>query len=97
MNLSRSAKSPWYGVILIGLCGSMILCSSCSSRRSQQYTEQGETYLLIGNLDDAEVSFTRAFELDPDNARAKMGSLLQLPNARWGASKLRFVRFQHIS
>jgi len=73
MNAFRTARSSWYGIILIGLCGSIVLGSGCGGRRSQQYTEQGETYLLIGNLAEAETSFSRAIELDPANAQAKMG------------------------
>jgi tetratricopeptide (TPR) repeat protein len=73
MTALRTANSTWSAVILIGLCGAVLLSSGCGGRRSQQYTEQGETYLLIGNVADAENSFTRAFELDPGNARAKMG------------------------
>ncbi len=73
MNALHTARSRWFGFVLIGLCGLLILSSGCGSRRSQQYTEQGETYLLIGNLDAAEKSFDRAFELDATNARAKMG------------------------
>ena len=73
MNVLRIAKSQWYRIILIGLCGVMILSSGCGGRRSQQYAEQGETYLFIGKLDDAEAAFNHAFELDPTNARAKIG------------------------
>lgn len=73
MNAIRAARPYWHVAILAGLCGAIFLGSGCGSRRSQQYTEQGETYLLIGNLQAAEQSFARAVELDPNNARAKMG------------------------
>lgn len=73
MNAIRTARPYWHAAILAGLCGAIFLGAGCGSRRSQQYTEQGETYLLIGNVQAAEQSFARAFELDPNNARAKMG------------------------
>ncbi|GMV90693.1 MAG: hypothetical protein AMXMBFR82_04710 [Candidatus Hydrogenedentota bacterium] len=73
MNAPYLSRFSWRGAILIGLCFALLLHSGCGGRRSQQYTDQGETYLLIGNVQAAQESFNRAFDLDPTNARAKMG------------------------
>ncbi|MCC6695801.1 MAG: tetratricopeptide repeat protein [Candidatus Hydrogenedentes bacterium] len=55
------------------LCGVLLVSAGCSARRSQQYTQQGETYLLLGNLEAAEGAFNRATDLDPQNAQARLG------------------------
>lgn len=73
MKCGRPGRIFWRNALLLAIGVALLIHTGCSGRRSQQYTEQGETYLLIGNVDAAEDSFARAFELNPENARAKMG------------------------
>ncbi len=51
----------------------LVAASGCSSRRAEQYRQEGETYLRLNKLDEATTAFTRAEEADPGNARAKTG------------------------
>ena len=53
---------------------SMALASSgCSERRSSQFAEQGDTYFLLGNIDDAAAAYDRALAANPKNGAAKLG------------------------
>lgn len=51
----------------------LLLATGCSERRSNQFTEQGNTYLALGNVDEASRAFEQALELNPKNAAAKLG------------------------
>ncbi|MCC6488427.1 MAG: tetratricopeptide repeat protein [Candidatus Hydrogenedentes bacterium] len=66
-------RRPAFRAANLALCCVVLLGAGCSARRSQQYTQQGETYLLLGNLEAAEGAFNRASELNPQNAQAKLG------------------------
>ncbi|NUM54714.1 MAG: tetratricopeptide repeat protein [Candidatus Hydrogenedentes bacterium] len=57
---------------LAGACA-MLLFAGCSQRRAEQFTEQGNTYLLLGNVQEAAAAFDRALEVDPKSGAAKLG------------------------
>lgn len=58
---------------LIVACLCATLWTGCSVRRSQQYADQGNTYLRLGDVDTARAQFKEALEADPKNAEAKLG------------------------
>jgi tetratricopeptide (TPR) repeat protein len=47
--------------------------TGCGSRRSAQYTEEGDMLLHIGKNDEAALAFQRALDADPANGGAKLG------------------------
>jgi len=49
------------------------LTPGCSQRRSTQFTEQGDTLLVLGNIEEATAAFERALAANPSNAEAKLG------------------------
>ena len=55
------------------VCLALFILTGCSGRRSEQYTEQGNTYLRLGNVAAAVGAFQAALDADPANAQAKLG------------------------
>ncbi|MCC6796763.1 MAG: tetratricopeptide repeat protein [Candidatus Hydrogenedentes bacterium] len=45
----------------------------CSERRAAQFAEQGDTYFLLGNIDEAAAAYERALATNPQNGTAKLG------------------------
>ncbi|MCP4641577.1 MAG: tetratricopeptide repeat protein [bacterium] len=55
------------------VCVIAALAWGCGERRSQQFAEQGATYLQLGDTDAALEQFRKAAESDPSNVRAPLG------------------------
>ncbi len=54
----------------------------CTERRSEQYRQQGDTYLRIERLAEAESQYRRALEADSKNAMARLGLARTLLRAK---------------
>jgi len=59
--------------VMLALVVVLVAGTGCSQRRSTQFTDQGNTHLVLGNVDEAVASFERALAADPKNANAKLG------------------------
>lgn len=68
MTIAKTIKS----IALVGACATLLF-AGCSQRRSEQFTEQGNTHLLLGNVSEASSAFDRALEINPKNGEAKLG------------------------
>lgn len=54
-------------------CLVLLVLPSCGGRRSEQFRQQGDTMLELGNLDEASEYYAQAFEADAQNAGAVVG------------------------
>ena len=55
------------------LLAAAALAAGCGEKRSEQYRLEGDTYLKLKRIDDAETSYKKAMAANPANAAAHLG------------------------
>ena len=60
-------------ILLLALVISVVMASGCGGRRSAQYTQQGNTYLRLKKVVEAEQAYQKALDVDAQNKEAKLG------------------------
>ncbi len=66
--------SEWRRIgVALALAIVLAATSQCGGRRSEQFRQQGDTYLRLEKPADAMIEYDRALSADPRNALAKLG------------------------
>lgn len=71
MRTQLHSRMYWLGAILV--FGAAVINTGCSERRSAQFSEQGDTHFILGNVDEAAAAYERALAANPKNGAAKLG------------------------
>ncbi|MCC6152591.1 MAG: tetratricopeptide repeat protein [Candidatus Hydrogenedentes bacterium] len=71
MRTHPHSRLHWLGAMLVIITA--LAGSGCSERRAAQFAEQGDTYFLLGNIDEAAAAYDRALAANPKNGAAKLG------------------------
>lgn len=59
--------------IAILLVGTIVAAVGCGGRISRQQTDLGDTYLRLGDVEQAMIAYQKALEADPGSAQAQLG------------------------
>ncbi len=71
--MDRIKRAAHYAGLLLACACCLALLAGCSERRSKQQSELGDTYLRLGNVQQAADAYDSALKLNPDNMAAKLG------------------------
>ncbi|HOE65410.1 MAG TPA: tetratricopeptide repeat protein, partial [Candidatus Hydrogenedentes bacterium] len=73
--MGTTRKGSEWSRIGVALALAIVLAatSQCGGRRSEQFRQQGDTYLRLEKPADAMIEYDRALSADPRNALAKLG------------------------
>jgi len=58
---------------MLAAVAALLFAAGCGGSRTDQYRQEGDTYLRLEKFDQARASYERALEAQPDNALAALG------------------------
>ncbi len=73
MNLSIGSRMPLPACCAVVAVLTALLAVGCADRRSDQYRQEGDMYLRLGNFPQAEEAYRSAVQANPKNAQARLG------------------------